>query len=398
MHYRRTAPGEVNRLMRYSTLIPAAMGVLLLLSCCSVPFHEYPTIDPAYELTFPRDHFAHRDFRTEWWYYNGRLDAEDGAVYGFELVFFVRRTDMDKYGVIPISIYSNPAHLTHFSISDISENKYQYAEKRTADYITRGYDAGAMETAFNVWNEDWSAKEIGGAHYLKADMKHYDLSVALTPKKPFVLHGENGYFVKADGPEFPRGTYYISFTRLVGDGFLFVDGVPKKVRASAWMDHEFGSHQLAPGQLGWDWFSVQLDDGSDLMVYMLKQSDGSWGPLSKGTYVDADGNVRKLAKNEIRAEPLRTWKSKRTKSEYVVEWSLHILPLDMEIHIVPLMDDQEINSKRSTNVIYWEGIVKADGTRNGRPVSGTGYVELCGNAHPVTYLTKQAFDDDPADG
>ena len=378
--------------MRKAVWIGIVALIIASFCGCSALDHTYPTIEKGRKLTFPRDHFAHKDFRTEWWYYNGRLEAEDGSRYGFELVFFKRRTDEDKIWGYPIYKYTNPAHLAHFSITDLQEKKLHYADKRTRDFDHKRGPAGALEDSYMVWNESWSAKGIGDKHFLKADMKGYDLSIAVEPakKQPFVLHGDNGYFLKSGGPDFARGTFYIAFTRLVGEGYLFVDGKPKKVKVSAWMDHEFGSHQLAPDQLGWDWFSIQFADNTEVMLYLLKQADGSWSPLSKGTYVDADGKSYPIRFNEIRTTPLRTWKG---KGQYTIEWKFEVLPLDLEMIVRPLVDDQEIDSRKSTMVVYWEGIVEANGTKGGKPIHGEGYMELCGNAHPVHFLTENRSSD-----
>lgn len=371
--------------------------LLILLSSCSVPYHEYPKIEPGRELTFPRDHYAHPEFRTEWWYYSGHLDAEDGTRYGFELVFFVRRTDMDKIIGIPVSnVFSNPAHMSHFAITDLQKNRMFYDEKRTKDYLTKNADAGALADSFMIWNDNWSAKLIGDTQFLSASMKNYELSIGLKPQKPFVLHGKDGYFEKASGPDFARGTFYIAFTRLVGEGYLLVEGKPKKVHATAWMDHEYGSRQLAPDQLGWDWFSLQFNDGSELMIYMLKQSDGSWGELSKGTYVAPDGKATPLKKDAFRIKPLREWKSLKSGGTYTLDWNVRVLPLDLDITVKPMIDDAEINSRNSTLVTYWEGMIEAEGTKGERPTSARGFMELCGDSHPMTFLTRAKDSSEPA--
>lgn len=393
---RRSEIEDQGQMMRIARIC-GVLVLLIFLGSCSVSHHEYPKIEKGRELTFPRDHFAHPEFRTEWWHYNGHLDAEDGSKYGFELVFFTRRTDMDNNLGVPFrNNFSNPAHMSHFAVIDLQKNKLFFEDKKTKDYLDKGANAGALADSFFVWNENWSAKQIGDTQILSASMKNYDLSIGLKPRKPFVLNGENGYFEKSAGPKFARGTFYIAFTRLVGDGYLFVEGKPKKVHATVWMDHEYGSKQLAPDQVGWDWFSLQFNDGSELMIYMLKQSDGTWGEQSKGTYIAADGKATSLKKDSFRIEKLRKWRSLKSGAKYTLDWHIRALPLDLDVTVKPMIDDAEINSRNSTKVIYWEGMVKAEGTKGGHPISAKGYMELCGDSHPVSFLTKATETTGPA--
>jgi predicted secreted hydrolase len=382
-HWRRDVTGARKR------LILAACVVVLLVTAfgCSRPRHVYPRIDPGRELTFPRDHYAHREYRTEWWYFSGKLEANDGARYGFELVFFVRRTDNDKTIGIPISYYSNPAHLAHFAITDLQREKFDVTQKRTPDHWTKDGDAGALECSFFLWNQDWVVSQVNDTFVVHASTGDYKLDLMLEPKKPFVLHGENGYFVKAEGPEFPRGTYYIAYTRLGGQGELTVDGEPVKVEATAWMDHEFGSRQLAPDQLGWDWFALQFHDGSELMLYLLKQEDGSHGALSKGAWIDPKGHVTPIKAEDIDSVPVRRWTSPHTGAEYVLDWEIAVPTLDLKLSVNSLLDDQEIDSSKSTMIVYWEGMIKSQGTKGGVPVQADGFMELCGNAHPMNVLS-----------
>ncbi|MDP8223930.1 MAG: lipocalin family protein [Candidatus Lernaella stagnicola] len=371
--------------MRRLVIIAVAVLVLGAIGCQSAPV-RYPTISPDARLAFPRDHFAHPEFRTEWWYYNGRLETNSGAVYGFQLVFFVRRTTDDSLYTIPTRWYADPGHMAHFCLTDIAGQRLHFAERLTPS-TAEGGDAGARTDSFLVWNRDWSAREVDGVHHLQAKQGRFDLALALREAKAPVRHGRDGFFLKSKGPDFARGTYYITHSRLVGEGVLTIGGVSQPVRATAWRDHEFGSHQLAPDQLGWDWFSLQFDDDTELMLYMLKQRDGSWGPLSKGTYVRADGTTVALSKEDIVLEPRRSWKSQYGAGDYQVDWRARIPKLNLEFDVWPALDNQEVNSRKTTRVIYWEGLVVTRGTKNGEPVAGHGYVELCGNTHQVHQLT-----------
>lgn len=382
-HRRRYPSGARKRL-----ILAACAVVLLIVGIgCSRPLHVYPKIDPGRELIFPRDHNAHREFRTEWWYFSGKLESGDGSRYGFELVFFVRRTDNDKTLGIPIAYYSNPAHLAHFAITDLQREKFDVTQKRTPDHWTKDGDAGASELSFFIWNQDWSVTKMNDSFVVHASTGDYQLNLTLEPQKPFILHGDNGYFVKADGPDYPRGTYYIAYTRLGGKGELTVKGKPVQVEATAWMDHEFGSYQLAPDQLGWDWFALQFQNGSELMLYMLKQEDGSHGALSKGAWIDPEGFVTPIKAEDIAAVPVRRWTSPHTGAQYVLDWEIEVPTLDLKLTVNSLLDDQEIDSSKSTMIVYWEGMIKSQGTKGGVPVQADGFMELCGNAHPMNVLS-----------
>ncbi len=362
---------------------------LVALSCSSsVPVYE--SIQRQRPVVLPRDHYAHDDYQTEWWYYTGTLDAEDGRTFGFELVFFKRRTENDFYLGIPVPgrWLSNPAHLAHFAIADPQRRELYYRERMGRDYRMSNGFAGARSDAYHVWLHDWSVREIDGAHVLSAVTRVYNFQVSLRSPKPPVLHGEDGYFVKDVTANGVHGTYYISYTHLVGDGVLYIKGKPLAVKAKAWMDHEYGTHQLSPQQVGWDWFSLRMKDNSELMVYLLKQADGRHSSFSKATYVRPDGSVVRLNYEDLVVEPGRAWRSPRENGgRYVLEWVIRIPKLNAVYRVTPVFDDSEIDSAMSTNVRYWEGMIRVQAEVDGQPVAGNGYMEICGSAQPVAPLT-----------
>jgi len=375
--------------MRKVHVVAALLSMLIIVGCAATQM-AYDRIEPGRKLEFPRDHYAHNDFRTEWWYYTGILDAEDGRTFGFEIVFFKRRTDYDFYSFVPGHWLGNPVYLTHFAIADPQLNELFYEDRVARDQQVSLGRGGALTDAYHIWAYDWSVKEIDGEHVIRGNLPNYDLTVSLKPAKAPVLHGDDGFFLKDESEWGQHGTYYISYTNLVGEGVLFVDGQPLNVKAKAWMDHEFGTRQLGPDQLGWDWFSLRLDDETELMVYLLKQEDGTHSPYSKATFVRRDGSTVHLNYDDLEVIPGRKWRDYfEGGGSYVLEWTIRVPKLNAEYRVKPFFDDSEIDSAGSTMVIYWEGMIHVDATVDGQQVGGRGYMEICGEAKPVRFLTEQ---------
>ena len=201
---------------------------------------------------------------------------------------------------------------------------------------------------------------------------------SLTPEKPPVIHGDNGVSQKAAGAG--NASHYYSLTRLATAGRLTYQGRTFPVQGLSWMDHEFSSSQLAPYQAGWDWFSLQLDDGRELMLYVLRHQDGSADPFSSGTLVDPQGNSQHLQLSEFTIQPLKKWQSPRSKAVYPAGWKITLPQQGYELELHPTVPNQELLTSRSTRITYWEGSVRASGTHYGQPVHGRGYVELTGYA------------------
>jgi len=361
-------------------------AVLFVVACfgCSKRV-QYAIPDESVSLTLPRDLYAHSDYRTEWWYYTGQVEADDGRWFGFELVFFKRRSDNDYIFGFPARWYSNPGHIAHFAIADISGRKFSYDERRERDYATcRRGKAGAREDAFWVWNRDWYVKELDGKQYLYAKMPGYELSLVLTPKKLPVLHGRVGFFQKAEGP---HATYYISFTRMEAKGTLIVNDRPCRVEGLAWSDHEFGSYQLSKEQAGWDWFSIQLDDEHEVMFYLLRRLDGSYDPFSRAVLVEPDGSKDEVFLADIEFERRSFWESDRTEAKYPVSWELSVPRWGLVLEVEPFIESCELLTPKSTRTVYWEGPIEVSGRLGEDSVSGRGYLEMCGYERPLKYLT-----------
>ena len=348
---------------------------------------EYASVSGPCNLTFPLDHASHPDYRLEWWYYTGNLVAEDGERYGFQLTFFRVRT-------VPVGVEkSRPKRSSawrtvqviaaHAALADISGKVFHHAEKMSRAAMNL---AGAREQndGFEVFVNGWKATIASHAHKLSAAAKEFSYTLDLVPRKEPVPHGDAGYSRKGEGQG--EASCYYSVTRLDVSGKIFVGGHEKKVSGSAWMDHEFSSAPLNPHLAGWDWFGLQLSDGSDLMVYMMREKDGNLSPVSSGTYVGADGKALHIGAGDFRVQALSSWKSPHSGAVYPASWLLEIVPLDLRLKIVPKMTDQELQTTESTRVTYWEGSVGVEGTgKKDLRLYGEGYVELTGYAGGVGF-------------
>ena len=325
--------------------------------------------------SFPRDHGSHPDFRTEWWYFTGNLIDEQGKRYGYQLTFF-------RQGIQPHPDTDNPwsvrdLFFAHFTITDVAEDRFD-----VADSISRAGPglAAARSDGLEVWILDWSAAMHDSVISLKAAKAGMDLNLELRPAKPLVLHGQGG--LSAKGPRPGQASYYTSFTDLETQGFIKPRNSLSRiaVRGVSWFDHEFGSNQLAPDQQGWDWFSLHLSDGRDLMIYLLRKTDGSLEPASSGTVVEANGTWQHLVQSDITVSVLDTWKSPHSGGRYPARWRITIPKAGVDLTIKPLRADQELNTQESIGLSYWEGAVSGVGQSQGKRVSCEGYVELTGYA------------------
>jgi predicted secreted hydrolase len=331
---------------------------------------EYRLALPGYEYAFPRDHGAHPDFKLEWWYYTGHLDAEDGRSFGYELTFF--RIGMERRATNPSAWAIDDLHVAHFALSRISEERFQYWERvnRAGPGI-----AHTRTDTLDVQNESWTARLEDGVMKLRAYSEGVLLELELQPDKEPVIHG-NGISQKADGVG--QASHYYSMTRMGTEGLLSIDGRAVSVSGESWMDHEFGTNQLAADQVGWDWFSLQLDNGEELMLYQLRYTDGRIDSNSSGTIVSTTGEAEHIERDQFTVRSLREWASPKSEAVYRLDWELDLPGQNTALRIVPLMDDQELYTLRSTGIAYWEGAVRVEGVWKGQPVSGRGYVELTG--------------------
>jgi predicted secreted hydrolase len=306
---------------------------------------------------FPRDHGAHADTALEWWYWTGHLSGAGGREYGFQLTFF-RVRDL---------------HLAHFAWSDLSAGKFAFEEKT---HLALPGIAGASGERLDVFNEDWSAREEGRAHKLFARTGEGVLALTLSAEKPPVLQGEGG--ISRKGPGADEYSHYVSITRLSVSGALDRGGRKESLTGTAWFDHEWGPGGMPEGAVGWDWFALQLSDGSELMLYRMRLAGGEASPFSAGTFVPASGSARPITWKDVRLSPRTTWTSPKSKAVYPAVWSLAVATLGLDVTLTPLLAGQELITSELTGVTYWEGACRVDGKRNGRPIGGRAYVEMTG--------------------
>lgn len=327
---------------------------------------------PGYKYQFPRDHASHDEFKTEWWYYTGHLKSVAGKKYGFELTFF--RIGVETPNVPQKTPWQlNNYYLAHFAVTDENNKKFHYFEKLNRSGVKA---AGAREDAFYVFNEGWFAEWLNGRFYIKADTPQFGLHLTLEPMKPPVVHGKDGVSQKASCKG--CASHYYSMTRLKADGLLFENGNPVSVSGLGWMDHEFGSNQLTEDQVGWDWFSVQLDNGCELMLYFMRRADGKYDINSSGTFIDKDGKATHIAVDQFSQRTLGKWKSAKSGGTYPMGWKVGVPSLKLELTLTPTHEDQELVTKSSTGVTYWEGSTTVSGKWGADSVSGKAYVEMTG--------------------
>ena len=337
---------------------------------------------PGYSFEFPRDHFGHPQFESEWWYYTGNLFTASGRHFGFELTFFRRARSVDAK---PASAWDlDQIHLAHFAVTDTDGGRFVVDERlnRAGPGI-----AGADAAARRVWNGNWSVEWRPGdedrpVQVLAAMNRDAAIRLVLEPTKPVVVHGRDGVSRKVAGD--PRAvSHYLSFTRMAASGTVAVGGEEFAVGGQAWMDHEFFSDYLTDNKVGWDWMSVQLDDGADLMLLGIRDAEGGYGPDTFGTFVDAGGAAHPIAPGGVTFRPGRRWRSVATGAEYPVEWQVEVPDFDLRLDVHPRFDAQEVYTEAGILPVYWEGAVRFTGERAGRAVAGVGYLEMTGYAEKL---------------
>jgi predicted secreted hydrolase len=334
---------------------------------------------PGYTWSFPHDHASHPSFQTEWWYYTGHLRTRTGKTYGYQLTFFRHRLDSSGPTLKPSQWFADNLYLAHMAITDAQAPRFVYGEKLNRAALGL---AGADEDRYHVWNEDWLAERLGSVHHLLGEIPGFKLNLILTPLKPPVLHGQNGLAQKGDGKG--RASYYYSYTRMKTEGVLHTAEGVFEVEGISWMDHEFGSTQLQEHQIGWDWFSVQLDNQYELMLASIRHRDGSTSPYDSGILVRPDGSSVSLKREDFHIEAQASWQSPKSGAVYPQYWIIRVPIAELTLRLEPVLAAQELVTDNSTRVTYWEGSVRVRGTMQGEEMNGVGYVELTGYARPVS--------------
>jgi len=318
------------------------------------------------DFRFPADHGPHPEFRTEWWYYTGNLETAESRRFGFQLTFF--RSALAPEMPARESVWATrQAWLAHFTVSDVAGGRFHSFERWSRGAVDL---AGARAEPFRVWVKDWTAEAVGSQAppmHLAASEGDVGIDLVLQPGKPPVLQGDRGLSRKS--AEVGNASYYYSLTRMPAAGTVRLGGERFAVTGLAWMDREWSTSSLGRDQVGWDWFALQLSDGSDLMLYRLRRQDGSADPESSGTVVAPGGDAQHLRLADFQIAPSGEWRSPRSGARYPDRFRVRVPGEGLDLDVRPLLADQELD----TSFRYWEGAVAVAGT-----VPGNGYVELTG--------------------
>jgi predicted secreted hydrolase len=329
---------------------------------------------PGYHFRFPRDHFSHPSYQTEWWYYTGNLESAEGRRFGFEVTFF-RFHPGDSGGSEQNPVwYPSQIYIGHFALSDLTGKHFYHRERlNRAGPGLAGIDSDQK----SIWNGNWSARWIAfepAQQQLEAVSPVAHLQLNLVSKKGVVIHGQEG--VSRKGPKPGQASHYYSLTRITASGRLSLEGKDYKVSGQAWMDREFFSSVPGDTTAGWDWICIQLNNNQELMLYRLRAQDGSLSPYSSGTFVDENGRTEFLPWTQFSLKPTKQWHSPITGGDYPVEWRVEVPEKELDLKLTTALEDQELVNKATRS--YWEGAVEYTGTEGGSAVSGVGYLEMTG--------------------
>jgi predicted secreted hydrolase len=349
------------------------------LGCCAVAAGavDYPPVVPGVPVTLPADHGSHPDFRIEWWYVTGWLDTDDGEALGFQVTFFRTRPDVPPGN--PSAFAPRQLVIAHAALSDPAFGRLRH-DQRIAR-ATHGL-AGADTADTGVWLGDWRLARDGDRYLARVVAGDFDLDLVMTRSQPPMLNGEAGYSRKGADPA--SASYYYSVPRLEVQGSVSREGRRVAVRGAAWLDHEWSSRLLEPAAAGWDWVGINLDDGSALMAFRMRDRDGQ--PLwAAATLRRPGGEPVHYPPGDVGFVATRHWTSPRTGIGYPVAFRVRAGPMQLDVE--PLLDDQESDSRLTTGAVYWEGAVRA--RLRGAPV-GRGYLELTGYGAPLALPGSEA--------
>ena len=335
------------------------------------PARSFAQVDRPGEFLFPADHGPHHEYRTEWWYFTGNVNAGEERRFGYHLTFFRFRPRVEEQ-TGPSRWRTGHFYMAHFALTDIDNEKIHTFER-----FSRGSAglAGASTGNLHVWLDDWSATAASRETFplrIRAREDRIALDLNLEQGKAAVLHGEDGVSVKNEEPG--NASYYYSYTRMPTEGRVSVGDKTYMVRGNSWMDREWSSSALTEEQLGWDWFALQLSNGHELMYYRFRRTDGAVDRFSYGAIVLPDGRVDTLGFDEVELDILDTWQSPGSGVIYPSAWRLRAPEHGLDLKIRPALADQEL----ALSFRYWEGAVEFEGSYGESDVDGRGYVELTG--------------------
>lgn len=363
--------------------IERILGLLLASTLCA---QTWTPAKPGYRFTFPRDHFSHPDFQTEWWYFTGNLESADGKRFGYELTFFRQGNRVDPSLDAGTVWKPDQIYLAHLALSDLDGRRFFHTGRlnRAGPGL-----AGASQRDSRYWNGNWQLRwlspGLNNDMRLEAVTDELTLNLDLSPQKPAVIQGRDG--ISRKGPDEGEASHYVSFTRIRSTGTLRWQARAYKLNGSSWMDHEFFTEPADNGLVGWDWFSIQLENGTELMLYRLRRDDGT-RDFSSGTFIDEKGAAHFLDADAFRLTPGQTWRSSKTNAAYPVAWHISVPSLGIELSESTALPSQELASKDTVSPTYWEGSVDYRGTLRGQPINGRGYLEMTGYGSRMRLGTK----------
>lgn len=330
----------------------------------------YPPVTPR-PLVFPRDHGSHPDFRTEWWYVTGWLRDDTVAAsgperdLGVQVTFFRHRPGVAEGSASRFA----PKQLlfAHAAIADPALGRLRHDQRAAREGFGLA-QASADDT--DVVIGDWSLRRRGETYVAQVVARDFAFELVFEPRAPLLLQGDAGFSRKGARPE--QASYYYSRPQMAASGTVTLGDRTRRVTGNTWLDHEWASEFLAPGARGWEWTGINFDDGAALMAFVIRDEAGSalW---AGGTSREASGEVTTLRAGDVHFAPQREWRSPRTGIVFPV--AMRLTAGALVVDLVPLMDDQELDSRASVGAIYWEGAVRA--LRDGKDV-GRGYLELTG--------------------
>jgi predicted secreted hydrolase len=341
------------------------LALLLLAAAPVLP--DYAVVRPGAAITLPRDHGAHPEFRTEWWYVTGWLRAPDGSERGFQITFFRTRPPVDQRN--PSAFAAKQVIFAHAALSDPALGRLLH-DQRIARAGFGLAEASPADTDLVL--DDWTMKRgKDGIFHAHVKGNGFALDLALTPTQAAILQGENGYSQK--GPEPFQASHYFSLPHLKVAGTLIQAGKPVRVTGTAWLDREWSSTLLDRRAVGWDWLGLNMDDGGALTLFRVRDAKGQpvW---AGGSWRDKNGRQTRLGPQDVIFAPGRRWRSPRTGAVYPVapQITIRLGGKPITLQVAPLFDDQELDSRRGGGPVYWEGAVRVPG--------GRGYLELTGYA------------------
>jgi predicted secreted hydrolase len=335
----------------------------------------YSRADEVIDFNFPEDHEDHPTFRTEWWYFTGNLSSSNsGREFGYQFTIFRNALSSDT-STRKSDWAANQHYMAHFTVTDVNNKKFYFEEKNAR--AGNGL-AGIEKDPLKVWLYNWEIRADSDNKYyqlpklhLKADAENHGIDLNVKAVKPFILQGDSGLSQK--GEEIGNASYYYSYTRLATHGTISIGGKEYEVTGDSWLDREWSTSALGEDQVGWDWFSLQLNNNVEIMYYQIRNNDGEASRFSKGVVVDSLGNKKNLSGKEVSLKVNDYWESP-TGSRYPSGWKIKLPSENIELSVEPKVNNQEL----VVSVKYWEGAVDIKGTYKSESIKGSGYVELTG--------------------